>query len=102
MEERILDLLGEKDYVPLSAENLQRHLRVPPDREPEFNRALRKLERDGAIALIKASRYVRTSDADMVPGRIRMNPRGQRFSPAGRFQPQGNCHPRERHRHIVE
>ncbi len=59
MEQRILNLLAQKDYVPLSAENLQRHLRVPPDREPEFARALRKLERDGAIARIKGNRYVR-------------------------------------------
>ena len=79
MEQRILNLLAHKDYVPLSAENLQRHLRVPPDREPEFSRALRKLERDGEIALIKASRYVRTSDADLIPGRIRMNRAGKGF-----------------------
>jgi len=79
MEQRILNLLAHKDYVPLSAENLQRHLRVPPDREPEFARALRKLERDGAIALIKASRYVRTTDADLIPGRIRMNRAGKGF-----------------------
>jgi len=56
-----------------------RHLRVPPDREPEFARALRKLERDGAIAQIKASRYVRTTDADLIPGRIRMNRAGKGF-----------------------
>ena len=56
-----------------------RHLRVPPDREPEFTRALRKLERDGAIAQIKASRYVRTTDADLIPGRIRMNRAGKGF-----------------------
>ena len=79
MEEKILQLLAQKDYVPLSAENLQRHLRVTPDREPEFARALRKLERDGEIALIKASRYVRTSDADLIPGRIRMNRAGKGF-----------------------
>ena len=79
MEQRILNLLAQKDYVPLSAENLLRHLRVPPDREPEFARALRKLERDGAIALIKASRYVRTTDADLIPGRIRMNRAGKGF-----------------------
>ncbi len=79
MEQRILSLLAEKDYVPLSAENLQRHLRVPPDREPEFNRTLRKLERDGKIALIKNSRYALTSDADLIPGRIRMNRAGKGF-----------------------
>ena len=79
MEQRILALLAQKDYVPLSAENLQRHLRIAPDREPEFNRTLRKLERDGKIALIKNSRYALTSDADLIPGRIRMNRAGKGF-----------------------
>ena len=79
MEQRILSLLAEKDYVPLNAENLQRHLRIAPDREPEFNRALRKLERDGKIALIKNARYALTSDADLIPGRIRMNRAGKGF-----------------------
>ncbi len=74
-----MSLLAEKDYVPLSTENLQRHLRVSPEHEPEFNRALRKLERDGKIALIKNSRYTLTSDADLIPGRIRMNRAGKGF-----------------------
>ncbi|MFM2081804.1 MAG: ribonuclease, partial [Verrucomicrobiota bacterium] len=79
MEQRILSLLAEKDYVPLSAENLQRHLRVSPEQESEFNRALRKLERDGKIALIKNSRFALASDADLIPGRIRMNRAGKGF-----------------------
>ena len=79
MKDQILRLLEQKDYVPLSAENLRRHLRVPPDREPEFERVLRKLERDGEIVQIKASRFVRTSDADLIPGRIRMNRAGKGF-----------------------
>ena len=79
MEQRILSLLAQKDYVPLSAENLQRHLRLAPDREPEFTRAVRKLERDGKIALIKNNRLALTSDADLIPGRIRMNRAGKGF-----------------------
>ena len=79
MNELIIRLLEQKDYVPLSGENLRRHLRVPPDREPEFERTLRKLERDGQIVRIKADRYVRTSDADLIPGRIRMNRAGKGF-----------------------
>ena len=79
MNNQIIRLLEQKDYVPLSAENLRRHLRVPPDREPEFERTLRKLEREGQIVRIKADRYVRTSDADLIPGRIRMNRAGKGF-----------------------
>ena len=79
MNEQILRLLEQKDYVPLSAENLRRHLRVPPDREPEFERTLRKLERDGEVARIKGDRYIRPSEADLIPGRIRMNRAGKGF-----------------------
>ncbi len=79
MKDRIIWLLEQKDYVPLSAENLQRHLRVMPEQEPEFQRTLRKLERDGEIVSIKGARYALASDADLIPGRIRMNRSGRGF-----------------------
>jgi len=79
MRDQIIGLLEQKDYVPLSAENLQRHLRVTPEREPEFQRTLRKLERDGEIACIKGARYALARDADLIPGRIRMNRSGRGF-----------------------
>ena len=79
MKDQIIRLLEEKDYVPLSAENLQRHLRLTPEQEPEFQRTLRKLERDGEIVQIKGARYALTSDADLIPGRIRMNRSGRGF-----------------------
>ena len=79
MKDQIIRLLEEKNYVPLSAENLQRHLRVTPESEPEFQRTLRKLERDGEIVQIKGARYALASDADLIPGRIRMNRAGKGF-----------------------
>src|SRR5690242_13314328 len=79
MRDQILRLLEQKNYVPLSAENLMRHLCVTPEHEPEFNRTLRKLERDGEIARIKGARYIRPSEADLIPGRIRMNRSGRGF-----------------------
>ena len=79
MRDQIIRLLQQKDYVPLSAENLQRHLRVTPEHEPEFQRTLRKLERNGEIACIKGARYALASDADLIPGRIRMNRSGRGF-----------------------
>jgi len=79
MKDQIIRLLEENDYVPLSAENLQRHLRVTPEQEPEFQRTLRKLERDGEIVQIKGARYALASDADLIPGRIRMNRSGRGF-----------------------
>ena len=79
MRDQIIRLLEQKTYVPLSAENLSRHLRVTPEQEPEFQRTLRKLERDGEIACIKGARYALASDADLIPGRIRMNRAGRGF-----------------------
>ncbi len=79
MNDHILRLLAQKNYVPLSAENLSRHLRVTPECAPEFQRTLRKLERDGAIVQIKGARYALASDADLIPGRIRMNRAGKGF-----------------------
>jgi ribonuclease R len=79
MREPILRLLEQKQYIPLNAENLQRHLHVPPEREPEFSRTLRKLERDGEIARIKGDRYILPREADLIPGRIRMNRAGKGF-----------------------
>ena len=79
MREPIIRLLEQKDYVPLGAENLSRHLRVTPEQEPEFQRTLRKLEREGEIVCIKGARYALASDADLIPGRIRMNRAGKGF-----------------------
>jgi len=79
MREQIVRLMGQKTYVPLSAENLRRHLRVPPHREPEFSRTLRQLERDGEIARIKGDNYILPREADLIPGRIRMNRAGKGF-----------------------
>ena len=54
-------------------------MRVTPEHEPEFQRALRKLEREGEIVCIKGARYALASDADLIPGRIRMNRSGRGF-----------------------
>ncbi len=79
MEQRILNLLGHKDYIPLSAENLRRHLRLTHRPEAEFLAGLRKLEQSGQIARIKGGRYIRPREADLIPGRIRMNRAGKGF-----------------------
>jgi ribonuclease R len=79
MQDQILRTLEQKNYVPMSPENLMRHLRVPPEQAPEFQRVLHKLERNGEVARIKGTRLVRTRDADLIPGRIRMNRAGKGF-----------------------
>jgi ribonuclease R len=79
MEQRILNLLAQKDYVPLTAENLQRHLRLTHRPAEEFLATLHKLEQTGQIIRIKNGRYVRPREADLIPGRIRMNRAGKGF-----------------------
>jgi hypothetical protein len=60
----------------------------------------RKAGANGEVARIKGNRYVSPRDADLIPGRIRMNRAGKGF-----LQPddsaQGNRHSRKRHRHGV-
>jgi ribonuclease R len=79
METRILDLLGRKDYVPLNAGDLLARLRFEPRVRAEFERVLSKLEQSGQVALVKGGRYVKSREADLVPGRIRMNRQGKGF-----------------------
>jgi ribonuclease R len=79
MEQRILNLLAHKDYVPLSADNLRRHLRLTHRPEEEFLAVLQKLEQSGQIARIKGNRYVRPREADLIPGRIQINRAGKGF-----------------------
>ncbi len=47
MEERILNLLAQKDYVPANVPELLRLLRLPPNRQQELQAALQKLEQSG-------------------------------------------------------
>ena len=75
----ILTLLELKDYVPANVPELLRHLRLPPQRQQELQRALRELEQAGRIARIKGNRYIRPREADLIPGRIRMNRQGKGF-----------------------
>jgi ribonuclease R len=79
MEERILQLLARRDYVPLNSADLMRRLRVSPVRQQELEAALQSLEREGRIARIKRNRYVLSREADLVPGTIRMNRQGRGF-----------------------
>ena len=79
MDEQILRLLGRKDYVPANVPELLRHLRLPPHRQQELQRVLRGLEQSGRIARTKGNRYIQSREADLVPGRIRINRQGKGF-----------------------
>ena len=79
IESKILDLLGNRDYVPLNVPELLRRLRLPPPSQQELQRVLRALEQTGRIARIKGNRYILPRAADLIPGRIRMNRQGKGF-----------------------
>ena len=79
MEEHILKLLGRPDYVPANVPELLRHLRLAPQRQQELQRVLRALEQSGRIARLKGNRYIQPREADLVPGRIRINRQGKGF-----------------------
>ncbi len=79
MEEQILRLLGRRDYAPANVPELLRHLRLAPHRQQELQGVLRRLEQSGRIARTKGNRYIQSREADLVPGRIRINRQGKGF-----------------------
>ncbi len=79
MNDQILRLLERKDYVPLNVPELLRQLRLTANRQQELQRVLRELEQAGRVARIKGNRYIQPREADLIPGRIRMNRKGRGF-----------------------
>jgi ribonuclease R len=79
MKDQIVRLLDQKDYVPANVPELLRLLRLPPNRQQVLQGALRELEQTGRIARIKGNRYIQPREADLIPGRIRMNRQGKGF-----------------------
>ena len=77
--EKLLSLLGTADYIPLNVPELLRDLGLPPNRQQDLQRVLRDFEQAGRIARIKGNRYILPSEADLIPGRIRMNRQGKGF-----------------------
>jgi ribonuclease R len=79
MEEQILKLLGRRDYAPANVPELLRQLRLAPQRQQELQGVLRRLEQSGRIARTKGNRYILSREADLIPGRIRINRQGKGF-----------------------
>ncbi|MCI0747948.1 MAG: ribonuclease R [Verrucomicrobia subdivision 3 bacterium] len=72
-----MKLLGRSDYVPANVPQLLRLLRLRPNQQQELQHVLRELEHGGTIARIKGNRYIRPREADLIPGRIRINRQGK-------------------------
>src|SRR3974390_3091086 len=83
MENRILDLLHRPDYTPQTALELLISLKFQRTQLRELEHVLNRLERNGQVARIKqGNRYSLPLEADLIPGRIRINRQG-----AGTLQP---------------
>ncbi len=79
MENQILQFLGQTDYAPANVHELLPQLGWSRHRRQELQRTLRQLEISGRIARIKGNRYILPSEADLIPGRIRINRAGRGF-----------------------
>ena len=79
IEAKLLSLLSQPGYVPLNVPELLRRLRLGPPCQQELQVLLRGLEQAGRVARIKGNRYIQPREADLVPGRIRMNRQGKGF-----------------------
>jgi len=79
MREQIIRLLGHQDYIAANVPELLRLLHLAPNLQQELQITLARLEQTGEVARIKGNRYVSPRDADLVPGRIRMNRAGRGF-----------------------
>ncbi|MBT5708051.1 MAG: ribonuclease R, partial [Verrucomicrobia bacterium] len=79
MQDKIIKLLQEREYVPSNVATIRKSLRLKPANERELDQSLKHLEQRGEIAQIKGSRYIIPSEADLVPGRIQMTRQGRGF-----------------------
>ena len=79
MENQILKLLGRNDYVPANVPELLQRLGWARNRQQELQRELQRLELAGRIARVKGNCYILPRQADLIPGRIRINRAGKGF-----------------------
>ena len=79
MEEKILKLLGRKDYVPSNIPQLLKGLQLSPRQQQELQETLRKLEGSGQVLRTKGNRYLQAREAGLVAGVIKINRQGKGF-----------------------
>jgi len=77
VEEKILELFHRRTYSPSNIPELLSQLGLPRNQQRKLEHSLSRLERTGQIARIKqGNRYALPREADLIPGRIRMNRQG--------------------------
>src|SRR4030095_3740592 len=79
IREQLLALLSRKDYRPLNKIEIARKFGVTGRARVELRKTLRDLERGREIARIRKDRYVLPAEADLVTGKLTINPAGYGF-----------------------
>jgi ribonuclease R len=79
MDQLILRLLSRNDYIPSDFPELMKGLGLRPGQQEQLQQALRDLEQNGQIIRTKGNRYIQSREADLIPGRIRVNRQGKGF-----------------------
>jgi ribonuclease R len=79
MEQSILRLLSRNDYTPSNIPELIKGLGLRPGQQQQLQQALRDLEQSGQIIRTKGNRFIQSREADLIPGRIRVNRQGKGF-----------------------
>ena len=74
--ERILSHLGDRAYVPVSAETLAKHWRLKTKDRTLLAREVRALVHSGSVVLVKGDRLCLPKEADLVTGRINFRQSG--------------------------
>jgi ribonuclease R len=77
LHERLLQLLGRRDYVPLNRAELAANLGLKKPELRQLDTELQQLLSRGSIVRVKSDRYVRPVDADLVTGKILIRPNGR-------------------------
>lgn len=79
MEDKILKLLGRRNYLPSNIPELLTRLKLEPNQQQSLQKVLAELERSGLVAKIKGNRYILPKEADLIPGRIQITKGGRGF-----------------------
>lgn len=79
LNDKILKLLGGEDYAPSNVPQLLQSLGLRPGQQQELQRVLRDLEQGGHIIRTKGNRYIKSREADLIPGVIQINRQGKGF-----------------------
>ncbi|MEO7299359.1 MAG: ribonuclease R [Verrucomicrobiota bacterium] len=79
MEEKILKLLAGNNYAPSNVPELLRQLSLRANQQQELQQNLAALEKSGQIIRTKGNRYIKSREADLIPGVIQINRSGKGF-----------------------